>query len=127
MIDTTSPTHWGDLSCITGDNSNARGGLFKVSWAIYGEFYLTDLALFLRPKGSDWGHSYDDLSPSVRGGLETNGTTNYIKNKYIGGLIMCPFGTDNKVQYYASAFSGSGDTPPDPTYSLKIHQIGVYI
>lgn len=91
---------WEEVTCVTLENDNARGGLFKVSFS--GE-YESGLAIerswnsvLMRPNGTTWSPSVETTIPSLQATVYNN------DNDKIGieGLLICPIGDDNKVEWY---------------------------
>jgi hypothetical protein len=91
---------WEEVTCVTLENDNARGGLFKVSFS--GE-YESGLAIerswnsvLMRPNGTTWSPSVETTIPSLQATVYND------DNDRIGieGLLICPIGDDNKVEWY---------------------------
>lgn len=111
---------WHDLSCLVLNNSNAKGGLFKVYCTGWGTATAHPFVrISLRPKGTTWDRDPDDACPSIS---HSNNFSSAIgTNVYTEGLLICPIGTDNKIQFYFSVL------PIDGGYGISVTQLGVFI
>jgi len=60
---------------------------------------------FVRPKGTTWTPYDSSATPRVKGVAATAG--NYAKRAYGQGMLFCPIGTDNCIQFDLLNSTGS--------------------
>ena len=119
----SAPTStWTELQCITGDNTNVKGVLIQVHMQAYKTGYTGTLAIraAFRPKGSSWGTGYGTgQAPGIQSYVY-QAAASEMQQIALDGLIMCPVGTDDKIEFYATY-------APYDQKDLVITQIGVFI
>lgn len=112
---------WTSVVCELGGNTNVRGGLFRIFIQGVGTPVTNGFVwCVLRPKGSDWSFDYAVYPSPVLGNRVqlSVGTINSINHL---GLLICPIGNDNSVDFYASF------APDDTQRKLQIVQLGVLV
>jgi len=113
---------WTDVTCLTAGSTNVKAGIFKVylnsdnnNSGVVEPFNF----VWLRPKGSSWAASSDANTPEGRLYLEDR--TAGIDSTASVYFLICPIGTDNKIQFNANA-------QPSGNYKrIVINQLGVLI
>jgi hypothetical protein len=113
---------WTDVTCLTAGSTNVKAGVFKIylnsdnnNVGVVEPFNF----VWLRPKGSAWGASSDANTPEGRLYLEDR--TGGIDSTASVYFLICPIGTDNKIQFRANA-------QPSGNYKrIVINQLGVLI
>jgi len=111
---------WTDVTCVTDGNSNVKAGLFRVNFSV-GQGNLTQIfgSVFLRPKGSSWSTSASSACPLLTHNVSVSGA--YVTHIQGIGMLICPIGDNNQIQYYFD-YSGGGSNE-----TLYLTQLGVFI
>lgn len=111
------------LTGFSGGNSNAKGGLFKVTigssgtatgaapTGAYGE-------VTLRPKGTSWVGGVQGRAPAIR--QQIGFSSSIVENMTTTGEIACPFGTSNQLEFETKS-------NPSSSVSVIVIQLGVYL
>lgn len=113
-----TPDTWYEAICVTLNNDNARGGLFKCQFSGIDESNaLTYIggAMILRPKGTNWSASNDSVTPSGRITIQGGDA----QEAGCQLLIPCPIGDDNKIEWRI--------TVENSIIGISIYQVGIYL
>ena len=108
------------ISTTATNNSNARAGIFKIIASANWSSGAAQIALYisLRPYGTTWSYQTTQNSPGFGMTVYYDGTN----APAVQGFIMCPLGTDGKIDIYISATAANLNSG-----GVTITQIGLLI
>jgi len=140
LLNTTTPVleTWTPLQCLTNNNNNIKGVILIIGCSRYfnragvSGWDMLDVYCYVRPKGSNWSAGIPYTTPSNapcvwhRSSLDTASVGDEKIVGYCGGngMVFCPLGDDNSIDYYFGDFPG---TLYNGSRRLSISQLGILI
>jgi len=93
------------IATVTGGNSNIKAGIFKVqvsaNWSSGAA--TVSINVQLRPYGASWSYTTSNNTPGLGFRVYYDGTN----APHIYGILICPLGTDGKIDTYVGTTSAN--------------------